>query len=154
MSFPHSSAIKNPPAMGDTGSLPGSGRLPGKFHWHRSLVGYSPWGHKESYITEATEHACMQQVPMSMPMLLLYRLGTYYIKLSLSLFKYTVIHGARWAWPSSPITLESWPGSTVGVCSYWSVWLIDALSTPTWLSCRACTTILKIASSSVTYKHS
>jgi len=26
--------------------------LPGKFHRQRSLVGYSPWGRKESYMTE------------------------------------------------------------------------------------------------------
>ena len=26
--------------------------LPGEFHGQRSLVGYSPWGHKESDITE------------------------------------------------------------------------------------------------------
>ena len=26
--------------------------LPGKFHGHRSLVGYSPWGLKESVTTE------------------------------------------------------------------------------------------------------
>ena len=26
--------------------------LPGKFHGWRSLVGYSPWGHKESDTTE------------------------------------------------------------------------------------------------------
>ena len=25
----------------------------------RSLVGYSPWGRKESDMTEMTEHACM-----------------------------------------------------------------------------------------------
>ena len=30
--------------------------LPGKFHGQRSLVGYSPWGHKES---DMTEHKCM-----------------------------------------------------------------------------------------------
>ena len=29
--------------------------LPGKFHGQRSLVGYSPWGCKESGTTEATE---------------------------------------------------------------------------------------------------
>ena len=29
--------------------------LPGKFHGQRSLVGYSPWGCKES---DMTEHAC------------------------------------------------------------------------------------------------
>ena len=29
--------------------------LPGKFHGHRSLVDFSPWGHKES---DKTEHTC------------------------------------------------------------------------------------------------
>ena len=28
--------------------------LPGEFHGQRSLVGYSPWGHKESKTTEHT----------------------------------------------------------------------------------------------------
>ena len=51
---------------GDPGSIPGSGRspgegnewqptpvpLPGKSHERRSLVGYSPWGLKESDMTE------------------------------------------------------------------------------------------------------
>ena len=50
---------------GDTGSISGSGRcpqrrkkqptpvfLPAKSHRQRSLVGYSPWGHKESDMTE------------------------------------------------------------------------------------------------------
>ena len=50
---------------GDPGSIPGSGRfpwrrkwqptpvlLPGKSHRWRSLVGYSPWGHKESDMSE------------------------------------------------------------------------------------------------------
>ena len=55
------SVVKNPPAnAGDTGLIPGSGRsgggngnplhsqvfLPGNSHGQRSLVGYSPWGHK------------------------------------------------------------------------------------------------------------
>ena len=30
--------------------------LPGKAHGQRSLVGYSPWGHKESDTPEVTEH--------------------------------------------------------------------------------------------------
>ena len=52
--------------VGDLGSIPGSGRssgegngkqstpvlLPGKSHGQRSLVGPSPWGHKESDTTE------------------------------------------------------------------------------------------------------
>ena len=29
--------------------------LPTEFHGQRSLVGYSPWGHKESDMTEHTE---------------------------------------------------------------------------------------------------
>ena len=50
---------------GDLDLIPGSGRfpwrrkwqptpvlLPGKFHGQRSLVGSSPWGHKESDTTE------------------------------------------------------------------------------------------------------
>ena len=32
--------------------------LPGESHGQRSVVGYSPWGHKESDTTEVTEHAC------------------------------------------------------------------------------------------------
>ena len=51
--------------VGDLGSIPGSGRSPGGGHGNplqytclenphgqRSLEGYSPWGHKESDITE------------------------------------------------------------------------------------------------------
>ena len=30
--------------------------LPGKFHGQRSLVGYSPWGHKELDRTERLTH--------------------------------------------------------------------------------------------------
>ena len=50
---------------GDLGSIPGLGRSPGgghgnplhcscleNLHGQRSLVGYSPWGHKESDMTE------------------------------------------------------------------------------------------------------
>ena len=31
--------------------------LPGESHGQRSLEGYSPWGHRESDMTEATQHA-------------------------------------------------------------------------------------------------
>ena len=33
--------------------------FPGESHGQRSLVGYSPWGHRESDTTEATEQALM-----------------------------------------------------------------------------------------------
>ena len=63
--------VKNPPVNSrdprNTGLIPESGRplgvgngnplhcfLPGKFHEPRSLAGYSPWGSKES---DMTEHA-------------------------------------------------------------------------------------------------
>ena len=61
MSQHRSSAVKNPPAMQETWFDPWVGKipwrrawqptpvfLPGKFHGQRSLVGYSPWGRKES----------------------------------------------------------------------------------------------------------
>ena len=58
MGFPGGSEVKNPPAnAGDAGSIPGARgspgggnsnplHLPGKSHGQRSLVGYSPSGHK------------------------------------------------------------------------------------------------------------
>ena len=39
--------------------------LPGESHGQRSLVGYSPWGHKESDRTETAEHTLMQTFPWS-----------------------------------------------------------------------------------------
>ena len=49
---------------GDPGSIPGSGRSPGGGHGNplqysclensMDLLGYSPWGHKESDTTEVT----------------------------------------------------------------------------------------------------
>ena len=61
MDFSVAEMVKNPPAnAGDSGLIPGSGRSPGggqgsPFQYsclenpygQRTLVGYSPWGHKE-----------------------------------------------------------------------------------------------------------
>ena len=68
MGFPSGSVVKSLPAnageAGDVGLIPGSGRplgrnaksttvfLPGQSRGQRSLTGYSPWGHKESDMTE------------------------------------------------------------------------------------------------------
>ena len=66
MGFPCSSVSKESAcSAGDLGLIPGLGRspgrskcqptpvsLPGKSHGQRSLVGCSPWGHKESGMTE------------------------------------------------------------------------------------------------------
>ena len=66
--------VKNPPTeagdVRDLGSIPRSGRfhwrrkslptpvfLPGESHEQRNLVGYSPWGNKESDMTEVTWQA-------------------------------------------------------------------------------------------------
>ena len=71
--------VKNPPAnAGDVGSIPGLGRsseegnethssiLAGKSHEQRSLEGYSPWGRKESDITERLRAgACIRIHPHS-----------------------------------------------------------------------------------------
>ena len=66
--------VKNQPAnAGDTGDVESLGQedpleegmathtvfLPGKSHGQRSLVGYTPWGLKESDMTEVTWHAHM-----------------------------------------------------------------------------------------------
>ena len=67
--------VKNLPAKagdtGATGSIPGSGKSPGggngnplqyscleKSHGRKSLVGYSPWDHKESDTTEGLSTQC------------------------------------------------------------------------------------------------
>ena len=66
--FPGGSAGKESPCnAGDLGLTPGMGRSPGGGHGNplqyscleiphgqRNLVGYSPWGHKESDVTEVT----------------------------------------------------------------------------------------------------
>ena len=61
------------------GSIPESGRppwrrkwqctpafLPGKFHGQRSLVGYSPWGHKELGKTEHAHTHTHTQIQMKL----------------------------------------------------------------------------------------
>jgi len=32
--------------------------LPGESHGQRNLMGYTPWGHRESDTTEGTSHTC------------------------------------------------------------------------------------------------
>ena len=63
-------SLANAEAIRDAGSVPGLGKppggghgkptpvfLPGKFHGQRSLVGYTPWGCKESDMTEHRMHS-------------------------------------------------------------------------------------------------
>ena len=38
--------------------------MPGKFHGLRSLVGYSPWGRKESDTTERLHFTCLQETKL------------------------------------------------------------------------------------------
>ena len=83
---------KNPPAnVGDTrfrfdpwvgkilwrrSQQPTSVSLPEESHVQRSLVGYSPWGHKELGMTKMTEHACtsVYSPPKVAPLKQLFRL--------------------------------------------------------------------------------
>ena len=75
LGFPGDSAVKNLPAVKEmqVQSLgqedpwrrawrPTPVPLPGESHAWRSLGGCGPWGHKESDMTETTEHACRQMV--------------------------------------------------------------------------------------------
>ena len=74
MGFPGGPVVKNLPVMQETQKslIPGSGRFPwrrarqpapvffpGECLGQRSLAGYSPWGHQELDMTEATKHAHM-----------------------------------------------------------------------------------------------
>ena len=45
-------SLRSPALAGGFKSQPSPVLLPGKFHGGRSLVGYSPWGHKESDTAE------------------------------------------------------------------------------------------------------
>ena len=70
MGFPGGSEGEEFPCnVRDLGLIPGLGRSPGGEHGNplqysclesphgqRSLIGYSPWGHKESDMTEMTKH--------------------------------------------------------------------------------------------------
>ena len=80
--FPGGTVVKNLPASagdaGDVGSIPGLVRkvlwrrkwqptpvfLPGKSHGQRSLVDYSPWGHKELDTAEHTHKRHQRLVSM------------------------------------------------------------------------------------------
>ena len=67
-------------SVGELGSIPGLGRSPGGGHGNplqysclenphgqRSLAGYSPWGHKESDMTEQlSTHRCIFSLRMSL----------------------------------------------------------------------------------------
>ena len=69
LGFPGDSVVKNPPAnAGDTGLIPGLGKIPWRRKWQpspvflpgnpqgqRSLVCYSPWGRKRDGHDLATE---------------------------------------------------------------------------------------------------
>ena len=79
LGFPGGSEVKASASnVGDAGSIPGSGRSSGGGHGNpvqysclenphgqRSLVDYSPWGHKESDMTEATVHTYMHACNLS-----------------------------------------------------------------------------------------
>ena len=81
LGFPGGSVVKNLPVnAGDTGSIPWRRKLqptpvfwPGKPNGQRSLVGYSPWGHKELDRTKQLSRLWQQhffiltQAPQTLP---------------------------------------------------------------------------------------
>ena len=73
--FPCGSLVMNPPAMQemwigslgqedplDKGMTSDSRKRVGEFHGLRNLAGYSPWGHKESDMTEQLKHIYTQKL--------------------------------------------------------------------------------------------
>ena len=87
--------VKNLPAnagdVRDTGLIPRSGRsprvgngntlqyyLPGRFHGQRSLMGYSPWDHKESGTTEQLSIRAHVTGDKSSPLLISYFIASGY----------------------------------------------------------------------------
>ena len=71
LGLPRWLSSKESTCQADVGSIPGSGRsprkgptavfLPEESHGQRSLVGYSPWGHEESDMTEQLNSSKQQQ---------------------------------------------------------------------------------------------
>ena len=51
--------------------------LPGESHGHRSLAGYSPWGRKESDMTEQLTHIHLSPIYLSIPIIYLSSLSIY-----------------------------------------------------------------------------
>ena len=78
MGFPRGSVVKNPLAMQETQvrSLGQEEPLEEGLATHSNILAwrilwagepgklYTPWGHKESDMTEATEHACMHMITL------------------------------------------------------------------------------------------
>ena len=77
LGFPHSSDSRESACnAGDPGSLPWVGKIPWRREWEptpvflpeeshglKSLTGYSPWGHKESDMTEQLTHTHIHTHP-------------------------------------------------------------------------------------------
>ena len=54
--------------------------LPGESHGQRSLVGYSPWSHKESDTTERLIHIAVLYIPIKYLFILVYLIFVYVLK--------------------------------------------------------------------------
>ena len=130
LGFPGGAVVKNPPAnAGDTRpTMPGWGRsprkkwwptpvfLPGKSHGQRSLVGYSPWGCKESDTTE--------WLTLSFSLLVIWGLllGPLYQNLL------TWSPPVLWLYPNDKSCLQPKPPSSIQiVCAFGQIyiWLVN-----------------------------
>ena len=136
LSFSGGSVGKNPPAntgdARDAVSIPGTRRslgvgnggnttqifLSGKFPGQRSLVGYSPWGHKESEMTKHSTASLIYSVP-----------GTVQASLVAQLVRYLPAIGRPgsnprvgkilWIRERLPKTPIFWPGEFQGLYNPW-----------------------------------
>ena len=130
--FPHGTVLKNLLAKAgdarDVGLIPGSGRFPWSRKWQTTPVfltskipwtekpgGYSPWGHKES---DMTEHDCV-------------RVGPHTCKLTHArTHTHTHTHGClAWEIETALFPLCNWLSS-----SKWNIKGVDYFSLP---DCRA-----------------
>ena len=94
--------VKNLPAMQETGFNPWVGKipwrrewqptsvfLPGESHGQRRLVGYSPWGHKESWLSDKHFHFHSQLVAST-------RIVHWHLKVNQHVPDYRVLERAKY----------------------------------------------------------
>ena len=123
--------VKNLPACGRPGFDPWVGKipwrrkwqptpvfLPGESHGRRSLVGYSPWGHKESDTTERLHFTSLH--------------SGYQDRFCLDWYQFQFHHSVSWASYQTPLYLNFLSSKVriitfcniIGACSSILVWTI------------------------------
>ena len=157
--LPWRSAVKNPSAnAGEVGLIPGSGRshggensnpipgsgrspwrrkwqptrifLAGESHGQRSLVGYSPWGHKESNTTEAIQHMHLTYALKELDLFNTLSRRVWETQQLVLLFGGLPLWGGLSVSPGAVFTRRT---SQVGMCSRVQSWWLPS---PSWDFCE------------------